>query len=307
MDLQQAKYTENLLEKLREKVEDADRTIIEPFLVAFKRNEFHYIREDWHATANNSVFGEDTVPTSLSAPTGELLLRFKDEELKIESLAKILKHPVTCHLFDQLVATTAIEQAIQKKQFPVSINISSCYVSDETMLLDLHNHLREHFGKQFLPSDITFEFLEDDQGDNPSVLALNRLRGFGYKLAIDDLSHGIADKKRLKNLGPHVDIIKIDGKTLQSYRNGALSLEAFKGFLTEIKDIAPQAKILVEWVNDPQEVSDLKFQFHGLIDYVQGRELHGLSAATFSDALKDAEPLSLERLLMGPPKPADLS
>ncbi|MDB5492652.1 MAG: hypothetical protein JWO78_2501 [Micavibrio sp.] len=224
--------------------------------------------------------GEPLFNIGESAPDGEdpiseLLVRVTDENqqlLPTEASVNEINTLGGHQELDHIVVLLAMYQAIEEKRLPVSINISSKNAVSFDKLITYHETLQEFLCGQYRPDQITFELLEDDPADNPSHDGLRVMRELGYKFAIDDLSHNRPhDERRLANLGPYMDLVKIDGKTLEALRNSELSPADFRQFVGRIREQAPEAKILCEWVNSPREALHLKAVYG--IDLCQGRDL----------------------------------
>jgi len=249
-----------------------------PLLDALDAGRFSFEREIWY-DLHAPVAGE-----SQNAGRGELLLRARTAQgalIKLDGLDKMIGPGGAYNLFDALIVLSAVEQAIEKKQFPISVNISARNACDRDSLFEFHKLLDRHFGGQFSPDHITFEFLEDDQADSPDHASLQEMRALGYKFALDDQSHEKWDERRPQNLGEYVDYIKIDGKTLNGFKDGAISLFEFQRFMDRLKKAAPQAEFLCEWVLSPEEAQDLADVLPD-IRFVQGRELQDC-CATFGE------------------------
>ena len=256
-----------------------DANAVLPLLDAMENGRLHFEREPWYDIITALSGRDKTVP-------GELLLRAHDEHgipLKQEEAVNIINRNGLYAPFDAAIALSAVKQTIAQQDFPVSINISSRHAGDGDALLGLHKLLQGHFAGQYTPSQIIFEFLEDDQAAMVDDAALREMKKLGYRFAIDDLSHGDHDATRLKNLGPYVDFVKIDGHTLEKAKTGLVS---FGDFIGRIQRDAPQADILCEWVGSPEEAENLN-ELYPRISMVQGRDL-GHDAAEFARKLRDA-------------------
>jgi EAL domain-containing protein (putative c-di-GMP-specific phosphodiesterase class I) len=284
-----------LISHLRDETTPAEGSVIHSLVDAFENGRVSYMRESWH-----DIHADHSEPIR-----GELLLRAVRENgtaIKPESISAQFKTAQAGILFDQLVVLTAIDQAIHQNQFPISINISSRHAEDSSALLGFHKLLDRHFAGQYAPKQITFEFLEDYQPNQPDSYALQYMRNaLGYKFAIDDQSHEDNDAQRLTTLGPLVDFIKIDGKTFDLFKNGQLDFMAFDNFMSRIKDIAPQAELLGEWVTSPEEAQDLA-EIYPSIRFVQGRDLDECEES-FIERLQRWKNIPGNRFFHGPPAP----
>lgn len=280
----------DILSQLRDVMHHADQDAqaqTSALLSALELGHYSFDREAWYALESSGKEG---------AMRGEFLLRARTNDntpINPDSAGKAIGLMGAYAIFDALITLTAVDQAVRNQELPISINISSRNASDPDALMRLHTMLQECFGDQVSPAQITFEFLEDDQVDQPAHTALTALRAYGYKFAIDDQSHEDWDMQRPVSLGPYVDYIKIDGKTLCAFRNGVLNRADFKGFIDRLAASAPNAEFLCEWVKSPEEAEDLAEIFPA-IHFVQGRELRE-SQESFKDRIATARTQNLNR------------
>ena len=242
----------------------ANDPYLHDFLEALEAGHFHFEDEVWHVVENDPEAAPGVFPA-------ELLLRVFDRNGAhidhVKAIEKINEAGLY-EFFNDALVLAAIHQAAHENNFPVSINISSHSVSDPTYLDRLHDLLKRHFDEALDPSKITFELLEDTLGEGIDVPGLMRMKALGYKFAIDDLTHEKRDEQRLKNLGPYVDFVKIDGQTLQKAMKGEADLD---DFIDRIRKGAPQARIIIEWVSSEDQAMFLREVFG--INAVQGRDL----------------------------------
>lgn len=247
---------------------------VEPFLEALEAGRFDFEREQWHNVA-------DCVNNKVRNTPAELLLRARTEngkQIPHEPLIRAITEAGEQRVFDTAIALSAMDQAIRERLFPVSINISAMNAIDSSFWFDLHGQMQHFFGNMYDPQQVTFEITEDGSCDGIDGDMFQQLRSIGYGFAIDDLSHN--DMDRLKHLGPYVNMVKIDGKSLEAAQRGEFSLS---DFLRDVREQAKDAAILVEWVKTPEEASILRRDFS--IDYVSGRDLVK-DTANFGDQLR---------------------
>lgn len=270
---------QTLITRLKDALDgNPDAKAVLPLLDAVENGRLHFEREPWYDIPAALAGRNDAVP-------GELLLRARDENgaaIPQETAISLINQNGLFALFDAAIVLSAVKQTVAQNDFPVSINISSRNAGDADSLLGLHKILSAHFAGKFDPSQIIFEFLEDDQAEEVSALAIGQMKNLGYRFAIDDLSHEERDAARLKNLGSHVDYVKIDGKTLEQAKSGAADLG---DFVARIQKEAPQARIICEWVGSAEEAENLNDRYPGIV-LVQGRGL-GHGAADFARRLRD--------------------
>ncbi len=225
---------------------------------------FHFEEEQWHNVAD-CLRGR-----ALGGQPRELLLRATNEQgvlIPHEALIRAVSEEGLQSTFDHAIALGAMQQAIRKNSFPVSINISGHAAADPTFWIDLHDSLQHFFKGQYDPQQVIWELTEDAQPDNIAIGALKHMRNVhGYSFAIDDLSH--KDLSRLSSLGDKVKYVKIDGKSIEAAARGEFSLE---GLVRTISEHAPGAAILAEWVPDAPTARTLCEKYN--ISLVSGHHL----------------------------------
>lgn len=233
------------------------------FLGALAAGRFYFEKEQWHDV------GDDRLACTSATPC-EYLLRAKDEEggpIAQEDLIRAISVAGLQSQFDVAIALAAVDQAIGRGDFPLSINVSAHAAADPYFWVELHDQLQFFFADQYDPRQVIFELTEDDACDFVDVDSLQKMQDVhGYRFAIDDLSH--TDLRRLQQLGPHVAMVKIDGKSLEAAERGEFSMQ---DFVKGIKHQAQNAAVLVEWVKSPEQAKSLRDIF--AIDYVSGRDL----------------------------------
>jgi EAL domain-containing protein (putative c-di-GMP-specific phosphodiesterase class I) len=100
-----------------------------------------------------------------------------------------------------------------------------------------------------------------------TVRFIERLRGIGCRIALDDFGAGMSSFGYLKNLP--VDMIKIDGSFIRDMAHDTMSLAIVRA----IADIGHQRglDVIAEWVADEATVATLR---EIGVDYAQGFALH---------------------------------
>jgi EAL domain-containing protein (putative c-di-GMP-specific phosphodiesterase class I) len=160
-----------LVARMKDTLGDSpDAKTVLPLLDSIENNRLHFEREPWYDIVAALAGRDKTVP-------GELLLRAHDETgaaIAQETPVNIINRNGLYGLFDAAITLSAVKQTIAQNDFPVSINISSRNACDGDALTGLHNLLQAHFAGQYKPSDIIFEFLEDDQAEGVSDTAFAR-------------------------------------------------------------------------------------------------------------------------------------
>ena len=254
---------DNLCRMLEEETPAGHASV--PFITALRDGHFYFERETWHDLDALS-------PKSLHNCPAELLLRVRDENGRPvppqDPVADIDSLGLTS-AFDLFVTLSAIHETLNiGETFPISINLSIQSINDHGFLPLVNKALEMFFRDQIVPEQIIFELREDSDGQQASIDSIEFMRQHGYRIALDDVSHHPDDKTRIETLGPYADFLKIDGKTLCAARAGETDLDAF---ISLLRNVAPNAKILVEWVDSKAEACALHDSLG--VGYAQGRDL----------------------------------
>lgn len=253
------------------------------FTTALADGRFFFERETWH-----DLHGDGTVRAM-----GEMLLRVQDETgrtLPQESAIRSIGAAGLNALLDTALVLAALEQAIAQDEFPVSVNVSAQQAGDPVFWSSLEGHIGRYFGARLRPADVIFEFTEDGAAENPAHATLMALRDKGYRFAIDDLSHhameglallddpagdpgespAVTEGRRLRNLAPYADFIKLDGKSVLAAERGDFAMHDFLLMIRQ-ETSRPDIAILAEWVDSLGQAVRLRDEFN--VRYVSGRAL----------------------------------
>ncbi|MBI2234037.1 MAG: EAL domain-containing protein [Micavibrio aeruginosavorus] len=254
------------------------------FTAALADGRFFFERETWH-----DLHGDGT-----GRAIGEMLLRAQDETgraLSQESAIRGIGAAGLNALLDTALVLAALEQAIAQDEFPVSVNVSAQQAGDPVFWNSLEGHITQYFGARLKSADVIFEFTEDDAAENPAHATLMALRDKGYRFAIDDLSHhameglallddpaagsqgespAAAEGRRLRNLAPYADFIKLDGKSVLAAERGDFAIDDFLLMIRK-ETGRPDVAILAEWVDSLGQAVRLRDEFN--VRYVSGRAL----------------------------------
>jgi len=144
----------------------------------------------------------------------EALLRIEDGE-KIIFPDKILPDLEDSHLYSYLskrVIEFNVKKLRKNSTMKISINLSADDLLNETILSLLAEN-------SDLADRLQIEILENKSIDYSKVeLSIQKLKIFGYKIAIDDFGAGYANMGHLLNLS--IDFLKIDGSLIKEiHRN----------------------------------------------------------------------------------------
>jgi EAL domain-containing protein (putative c-di-GMP-specific phosphodiesterase class I) len=248
--------------------------ILEPLLDALANGHVGFEAEPW-----NSLDPDQPVDDFHQA--SEMLLRARMSDgagISPEAPVKILNKLHLNHKFDLIIALLAVDQAVKKGDgAPFSFNISSRNACDATSLRVMDRMLRKHFGALHQPAHTIIELLEDDPANDVNVKSLEWAHKQGYQFAIDDATF---DDPRLKNLGLHIDIVKVDREVSEMMmrnldRGHREEREKISTFFNSIAEHAPQATILLEGIPTATMALRLKKEYSAAanISLVQGRYL----------------------------------
>ena len=207
-------------------------------------------------------------------PHIELLVRLRDEDGRIVSPGAFLpaaERYGLVPLIDRWVVGEAIEHfhrlhASGRAPGRCAMNLSAASLADDG-LADHVLALIEQYGVP--PSRLCFEITETEAVRNlaRAVRFIERLRGFGCRVALDDFGAGMSSFGYLKNLP--VDVIKIDGSFIRDLEGDPMS----RSIVDAICEIGHQRglEVVAEWVDCERTIEILR----GLgVDYGQGFALH---------------------------------
>ncbi len=189
----------------------------------------------------------------------EALLRIEDGDTIIFP-DKILPNLEDSHLYSFL-SKRVIEFNVKKLRkninMKVSINLSVDDLLNDSVLALLAENAD-------LADRLQIEILENKSIDYVKLeVSIQKLKMFGYKIAIDDFGAGYANMSHLLNLS--IDFLKIDGSLIKEIHNNkrAYTLVKAMGLFCKNNNI----KVIAEFVENKEIVEVLK-EMH--IDYGQG-------------------------------------
>jgi EAL domain-containing protein (putative c-di-GMP-specific phosphodiesterase class I) len=268
-------------DKIERKLCTADEAIVvERLLHALSMGRVRFDAEPWNPL-------DPAQPVDDLHLASEMLMRARllDDELDDETVTLSPEEPIKIlnrlHLgqkFDLIVALLVVDQVVKKGDgAPFSFNISSRNACDATSLRVMDRMLRNHFGALHQPAHTIIELLEDDPANDVNVKSLEWAHEQGYQFALDDATF---DDPRLINLGPHVDIVKVDREVSEAMiRNldhgHREEREKISNFFNSIAEHAPQAAILLEGIPTAEMALSLQKEYSAVanISLVQGRYL----------------------------------
>src|SRR5690606_33508729 len=204
----------------------------------------------------------------------ELLVRLRDEDGRIVSPGAFLpaaERYGLVPLVDRWVLAEAIAHfdALHASGRPprrCAMNLSATTLEDDTLPDFVLELVRRH---GVAPERLCFEITETEAVRNLARAArfIERLRGFGCHVALDDFGAGMSSFGYLKNLP--VDTIKIDGSFIRDLEGDPMS----RSIVDAITEIGHQRglDVIAEWVDKPSTIAILRELG---VDYGQGYALH---------------------------------
>jgi diguanylate cyclase (GGDEF)-like protein/PAS domain S-box-containing protein len=207
-------------------------------------------------------------------PHLELLLRLRDDDGRIVAPGAFLPAAERYGLIPQLdrwvigqaIANFDRLHASGRTPGRCALNLSAATIEDE----GLADYVFELIGRHGVaPSRLCFEITETEAVRNlaRAVRFIERLRGFGCLVALDDFGAGMSSFGYLKNLP--VDVIKIDGSFIRDIESDPMS----RSIVDAITEIGHQRKleVVAEWVDNVRTIEILRDL---RVDYGQGFALH---------------------------------
>jgi diguanylate cyclase (GGDEF)-like protein len=181
----------------------------------------------------------------------------------------------------------------------VTMNLSGASLNDEKFVQDAFAMLRDSpRAVERLCIEITEGVALHDLGNTKRFI--ERVRGFGAKLALDDFGAGYTSFSYLKELP--ADVVKIDGSFIQSVNAHPANLAIVEAIVELARNFGMQT--IAEWAEDRATVESLVL---AEVDYVQGfaiaRPLEPerlLGAASSAGFITDADVLRYVRDTLAP-------
>ncbi|ASJ74676.1 putative bifunctional diguanylate cyclase/phosphodiesterase [Granulosicoccus antarcticus] len=217
----------------------------------------------------------------------EILLRIRNENGEMYSPARFIpiaeKYNIMTEIdqwvFSQVIDWLAAHQ--DKHVIPrLLVNLSGLSFTDE----DFSNFVVERLSRGDVnPAHIAFEISEGATFRNFDKVSLfiERIRGMGCELALDDFGSGLSSFSYLKKLS--FDYLKIDGSLVRNIANNQIDHDMVKA-INQIGHTV-NAKTIAEFVEDDAALSCLRDM---KVDYAQG---YGLRMPTPLTQLADELPL----------------
>lgn len=243
------------------------------FIEALAMGRYVFDRETWYNLEDCEQNKKGRVP-------GEMLIRAYQPDGTIigpeTPIKAIYSQPGnTQGLLDSFIFLAAMDQTIKSGSTPVSVNVSSKNVRSEHFWRGVSVFFDHFFSRHLTPQDVIFELLEDDDGRDADIPSLAFMRDKGFRFALDDLENTPYGHARLRNLGPYVDFVKIDGKTVVAAARDTAGEANYDDLIARIETVAPQASIVAEHVTSAEAAKKLRTAYHKAnAFFVQGRTLN---------------------------------
>ncbi len=232
---------------------------------------------------------------SVSMAHCEILLRIRSENGEVYSPAKFIpiaeKYNIMSEI-DQWVFNHVVEWLLEhQNDYHVPrllVNLSGLSFLDE----NFNNHIVERLQRGDIDSSlIAFEITETAAVDNFEKVRgfIDRVRGLGCTLALDDFGSGFSTFAYLKQLP--IDFLKIDGSLVRNIASDSIDLEMVRA-INQIGHTVG-AKTIAEFVENDEILNELRELG---VDYAQGYGLRMPSPLLqLSDELEKRPPLQLRK------------
>ena len=225
-------------------------------------------------TATDGLFLVMQPIMSLNAPheslNFEVLLRMKDKEgvlIPTDRLIKAGENSGRMGIIDRWVLSTTMawlnqNYALMKRTKFVCMNLSGASLNDEKFMQDVYamleknKHIVEHLCLEITES-VALHDLENTKR------FVEKVRGYGAKVALDDFGAGYTSFSYLKELT--ADLLKIDGSFIVDMNRHPANVAIVEAIVSLAKNLG--MKTIAEWAEDAATVQTL---VDIGVDYVQG-------------------------------------
>jgi len=204
----------------------------------------------------------------------EALIRIEDGDTVIFP-DKILPDLVDSHLYSYMskrVIEFNVKKLKENLNMKISINLSADDLLNDTVLALLSENSN-------LANRLQIEILENKSIDYAKLeRSIQKLKMFGYKIAIDDFGAGYANMGHLLKLS--IDFLKIDGSLVKEIHHNKRAYTLVNALVEFC--INNNIKVIAEFVENEQTVDVLKEMG---VDYGQG--WHFSKALSFNEFCRD--------------------
>ena len=225
-------------------------------------------------TATDGLFLVMQPIMSLHAPheslNFEVLLRMRDKEgvlIPTDRLIKAAENSGRMGTIDRWVLSTTLawlnqNYAVMKHTKFVCMNLSGASLNDEKFMQDVYGMLESN---QHIVSHLCLEITESvalHDLDNTKRF-VEKVRGYGAKVALDDFGAGYTSFSYLKELT--ADLLKIDGSFIVDMNQHPANVAIVEAIVSLARNLG--MKTIAEWAEDAATVQTL---VEIGVDYVQG-------------------------------------
>ena len=276
--------------------------VYERHAIAFKQHEaeLKLIALLATSTATDGLYLEMQPIMSLTAPYDslnfEVLLRMRDPQgqvIRTDHLIAAGETSGRMGMIDRWVMSSALAwlntnyKQMKHTKF-ICMNLSGASLNDEKFLQEVYVMLEQnlHIVGQLCLEITESVALHDIENTRRFV---NKVRGYGAKVALDDFGAGYTSFSYLKEF--QADLLKIDGSFIVNMNNHPANIAIVEAIVNLAKNLG--MKVIAEWAEDLATVQTLT---EIGVDYVQGfavaRPQHPdklLSAASSGSFIQDRE------------------
>jgi diguanylate cyclase (GGDEF)-like protein len=300
--------------KIKDAISTADRACREAKsanngLVVYERNakafheraaELNLVEKISSAGAPAGLFLEMQPIMSLKNPheslNFEVLLRMRDDDGSIIPAGRIIPAAESSGrigMIDRWVLSTALEwinthhATLDRTQF-ICMNLSGASLNDERFILDAFDMLEKNrLAASVICLEITESVALHDLANTRRFI--DRVRGYGVKIALDDFGAGYTSFSYLKDLP--ADVLKIDGSFIVNMNSHPANVAIVEAIVNLAGNLG--MKTIAEWAEDNATVQTL---VEIGVDYVQGYAVgrpqavaNILAAASSASFIQDRE------------------
>jgi len=276
--------------------------VYERHAIAFKQHEaeLKLIALLATSTATDGLYLEMQPIMSLTAPHDslnfEVLLRMRDPQgqvIRTDHLIAAGETSGRMGMIDRWVLSSALawlntnHRQMKHTKF-ICMNLSGASLNDEKFLQEVYVMLEQnlHIVGQLCLEITESVALHDIENTRRFV---NKVRGYGAKVALDDFGAGYTSFSYLKEF--QADLLKIDGSFIVNMNNHPANIAIVEAIVNLARNLG--MKVIAEWAEDLATVQTLT---EIGVDYVQGfavaRPQHPdklLSAASSGSFIQDRE------------------
>ena len=200
----------------------------------------------------------------------EVLLRMRGKDGKLVPVSRLIaagEHSGRMSVIDRWVLTTTLawlnrHHAQLKNMKFVCMNLSGASLNDEEFILEIFRLLEENSEVvRYLSLEVTESVALHDLKNTRRFI--DKVRGYGAKVALDDFGAGYTSFSYLKELP--ADLLKIDGSFIVDMNQHPANIAIVEAIVNLARNLG--MKTIAEWAEDNATVQTLA---EIGVDYVQG-------------------------------------